>query len=166
VGEARRKLEAALASDAFPGGPRRCPRCLGLRVGVADQNVAKFYAPKIAICGDCRAAWEPIDEALIWDRTDRHCAFSAPCDNCAFRPGSSEQADRAKWRALIANLKAGASFHCHKGVPLAPGGETGFAYPRDRRELRHCRGYLDALGKWLDWGGKVTGEQIADAKEV
>jgi hypothetical protein len=53
--------------------------------------------------------------------------LSAPCDNCAFRPGSPEQADTAKWKELIAKLRAGGTFHCHKGVPIAPESEDGFA---------------------------------------
>ena len=159
MGEARRRIAAALASRAFPGGPSRCPTCLGWRVKVADQTVTAFYARQIAVCGDCGAAWEPLDQALIWDWTDRHSCLSGPCDNCAFRPGSSEQADREKWRELIGKLKAGASFHCHKGVPLDPGGEYGFAYPRDRRELRTCRGYLDALSRWWKWDGPLTAEE-------
>lgn len=163
MGEAKRKLAAAFASDAFPGGPRRCPRCLGVRVAVAPQAVTAFYAREIAVCGSCGAAWEPLDEALIWDRTDPHCCLSEPCDNCAFRAGSNEQADRKKWRELIGKLKAGASFHCHKGTPIDLNGGDGFAYPKDRHQLRHCRGYLNALSKWLHWDGPVTAnEERAD----
>jgi hypothetical protein len=32
---------------------------------------------------------------------------------------------------MIASLRAGASFHCHKGVSIEPGSEHGFAYPND-----------------------------------
>ena len=159
MGERKRRLVAALASDAVPGGPRRCPKCLSLRVVTRhDFPGAGFYSATLTVCADCEAVWEPLDEALIWDRTDPHCCQSEPCDNCAFRPGSNEQADREKWRELIGKLKAGASFHCHKGVPLDPGGEHGFAYPSDRRELRTCRGYLNALGKWWKWDGAITAE--------
>ncbi len=149
MGEAKRRLAAALASDKWPGGRARCPQCLGERVTCAAVPEGQtFYGKELAVCGDCRIGWEPIEEAEIWDRSDRYCCGSAPCDNCAFRPGSNEQLDREKWRGLIGSLKAGASFYCHKGVPIAPRSDTGFAYPADRRKLRLCRGYLNALSMW------------------
>jgi hypothetical protein len=111
----------------------------------------KFYGRQIALCANCRTAWEPVDGTLIWDPSDPSASFSKPCNNCAFRPESPEQADTAKWKEVIAKLRAGGTFHCHKGVPLDPEGEDGSAYPKDRPEkLRLCRGYLNALGKW--WG--------------
>jgi hypothetical protein len=42
----------------------------------ADHGI-KFYSRQIAICANCRTAWEPIDAALIWDRTDACASFSA-----------------------------------------------------------------------------------------
>ena len=91
-------------------------------------------------------------------------SFSAPCDNCAFRPESPEQADTAKWKELIAKLRAGGAFHCHKGVPIAPKSEDGFAYPKHKPEkLRLCRGYLNALGKW--WGAAEPDQSKAPGKE-
>jgi hypothetical protein len=155
----RRQRRAAKLERPLPGTALCCPRCHGGRVAVHDTlgySELKFYGRQIATCADCRAAWEPVDESLIWDRSDPHCSFSEPCSNCAFRPGSPEQADTAEWKKMIASLRAGASFHCHKGVPLAPGSEHGFAYPHDaagkatKNKLRLCRGYLNALGKW--WG--------------
>lgn len=148
MGEAKRRLAAALASDKWPGGRARCPVCLGTRVVCEAFDAGEFYGKELAGCADCDIAWEPIEEADIWDRSDRYCGGSQPCDNCAFRPGSNEQQDREKWRELIGSLKAGAQFYCHKGVPLAPGSEHGFAYPSDHRKLRLCRGYLNALGQW------------------
>ena len=149
MGEAARRLAALYLSGPWPGGPACCPRCLGLRVRCeAAPSGVDFYGRQIAICGDCGTAWEPIDEASIWDRSDPSCCSKEPCDKCAFRPGSPEQRDTEKWKALIANLRAGAVFHCHKGVPIAPRSEHGFDYPKDRAKLRLCRGYLDALGKW------------------
>jgi hypothetical protein len=120
-------------------------------VHIHGDHGNKFYGHQIAICASCRTAWEPIDGTLIWDPSDPSASLSAPCDNCAFRPGSPEQADTAKWKELIAKLRAGGTFHCHKGVPIAPESEDGFAYPKHKPEkLRLCRGYLNALGKW--WG--------------
>jgi hypothetical protein len=110
-------------------------------------EAVEFYGRRLTVCR-CGAAWEPIDESSILDRDDETSSFTKPCDNCAFRPGSPEQADKVKWGELIASLKAGGSFYCHKGVPIAPESKDGFAYPSERRKLRFCRGYLDALGKW------------------
>lgn len=150
MGEARRRENAAYQPASWPGGSKRCPRCFGTKVLCTPApEGTEFYGRVIAICR-CGTAWEPIDESLIWDRDDHVCSFARPCDDCAFRPGAPEQADKEKWLELIRALKAGGTFYCHKGVPIAPGSEHGFAFPDDRRKLRICRGYLDALGKW--WG--------------
>lgn len=152
MGEAKRKRDAAYRLGPWPGGKGRCPRCFGTLVGGGelpiDADGGNFYARQIAVCGRCAIAWEPVDEALIWDRSDPHCSTSEPCNNCAFRPGSPEQRDTAEWNKTMASLRAGASFYCHKGVPLKPMGEHGFDYSKDQRQLRLCRGYLNALGRW------------------
>jgi hypothetical protein len=147
----RRARRAAKSAKAIPGTADCWPKCKSPRVHIHGDHGIKFYGRRIAICANCRTAWEPIDASLIWDASDPCASLSAPCDNCAFRPGSPEQSDTAKWKELIAKLRAGGTFHCHKGVPIAPESEDGFAYPKDRPEkLRLCRGYLNALGKW--WG--------------
>ena len=149
----RRHRRAAKLERPIPGTGQCCPKGKSGRVVVhdtTDLTDVKLYGRRIATCTDCRTAWEPIDESLIWDRSDPCASLSEPCENCVFRPGSPEQADTAKWKEMIASLRAGAAFHCHKGVPIEPGSEHGFAYPTDRRKLRLCRGYLTALGKW--WG--------------
>lgn len=155
----RRQRRAAKLERPLPGTARCCPNCGSGRVvvhGTAGISELKFYGPQIATCADCRTAWEPIDETLIWDRTDPCASLREACDNCAFRPGSPEQADTAEWKKMIASLRAGASFHCHKGVPIDPESEHGFSYPHgadgipNKRKLRLCRGYLSALGRW--WG--------------
>lgn len=154
----RRQRRAAKLERPYPGTGQCCPKCKSGRVVVHDTagfSDLKFYGPQIATCADCRTAWEPVDDSLIWDRTDPHASLSEPCDNCAFRPGSPEQADTAEWKKMIASLRAGSAFYCHKGVPIAPGNGHGFAYPHlgeksDKSRLRLCRGYLNALGKW--WG--------------
>ena len=106
---------------------------------------AKGFGPDMASCPNCKTLWEPFDPDEIWDRDDPVCSFRQPCNNCAFRPGSDEQADREKWITLIDSLRQGAGFYCHKGVPIEPGAEYGFAYPKERKNLRLCRGYLSAL---------------------
>jgi hypothetical protein len=163
----RRQRRAAKLERPFPGTTQCCPKCKSGRVVVHDTagvSSLKFYGPQIATCADCRTAWEPVDESLIWDRSDPCASLSEPCDNCAFRPGSPEQADIPKWKEMIASLRAGASFHCHKGVPIEPGSEHGFAYPQgaddkpNKRKLRLCRGYLNALGKW--WGADEPDQSV------
>jgi len=155
MGEAKRRREAAYRDGPWPGSAGRCPRCFGTYVAVErwddkapDAGKGKFYSAHVAICGRCGIAWEPIDESLIWDRTDPLCSFKGPCENCAFAPGSHEQRNREEWRKTIATLKAGGTFYCHKGVPIAPHSENGFNYPADRRKLRICGGYLRALRQW------------------
>lgn len=131
-------------------GADQCPRCASRKWGEVDQTIANFYAGTIRVCRNCGAAWEPFDPADIFDPNDRLASFREPCGNCAFRPGSPEQADTEGWKETIASLKAGGTFHCHKGVPITPGKGHGFAYPKDgkdQRKLRLCRGYLNMLGK-------------------
>jgi hypothetical protein len=109
---------------------------------------AQGYGPGLAVCANCRTLWEPFEPAQIWDTSNPLCSFREPCNNCAFRPGSDEQKDRESWVKLIGSLKKGGSFYCHKGVPIQPNAEHGFAYPKDGndpKKLRLCRGYLNAL---------------------
>lgn len=127
------------------GSTLQCPKCASRAVFVAADMEFEGYGPGIATCKNCKAIWEPFDPAQIWDTTDPVCSFKEACNNCAFRPGSNEQADREKWIAMLQSLRQGASFYCHKGVPIEPGAEHGFAYPKNREKLRICRGYLNAL---------------------
>lgn len=139
-----------------PGSHGRCPKCKNTTVKseILPKEVAQGYGPELALCASCGAIWEPIDEGQIWDESDRYCSLSEPCDNCAFRPGSPEMEDKAKWRDLLAKLRAGSRFYCHKGVPIEPDAENGFAYPHkpdgtpNEKRLRLCRGYLNVAGKW------------------
>lgn len=125
-----------------------------------EQSVSEFYAAKIRVCGNCKAAWEPFDPADLLDSHDHMSCFTEPCDNCAFRPRSNEQRNRKKWRELVNKLKAGAEFFCHKGVPLkndVDNSTAGFDYPTkevaghpgvktyDTKRMRHCRGWLNMI---------------------
>lgn len=130
------------------------------------DECAHGYGPGIACCPNCETIWEPFDPEQIWDTSDPFCSFKEPCNNCAFRPGSNEQQDREEWKTMISSLKNGAQFYCHKGVPIEPDAEHGFAYPTktarsdiagpcaphevsDVTKMRLCRGYLNALsGFW------------------
>lgn len=162
----RAQRRASKIAPAFRGSPECCPKCGSRRVAFDPKLSSKGYGPGLATCINCKTLWEPFDPALIWDNSDPVSSFREPCSNCAFRPGSNEQRDREKWKLLIAGLKEGASFYCHKGVPIEPDATHGFAYPtktitvqladcdpvsvdvEDRAKLRLCRGYLNALGKW------------------
>src|ERR1700730_18294817 len=107
----RRRRRAAKLERPFPGTAQCCPKCKGGRVVVHDTAAMKelqFYGRQIATCADCRTAWEPVDESPVWDRSDPCGSLREACDNCALRPGPPQ-------RAMIASLRAGASFHCHKG---------------------------------------------------
>lgn len=120
----------------------------------------EFYAETLEGCVNCKAFWEPFDPKQLLDaHLPTTSSFKEPCDNCAFRPGSPEQSDPARWAELMASLKTNGRFYCHKGVPIAPGSKHGFAYPEkpvskelapgamceDVKRLRMCRGWLKML---------------------
>lgn len=148
------------------GSTEKCPKCGSRKVVWEPEAKIAGYGPGLATCPNCKTIWEPFGPEQIWDTSDPHCSFKEPCNNCAFRPGSNEQEDRAEWIRLIGCLKNGAQFYCHKGVPIEPDAEHGFAYPTktalsdiagpsapheapDIKKLRLCRGYLNALrGFW------------------
>lgn len=138
-------------------GADQCPRC-GSRssIEVGSLQSQEFYAANTRACVNCRTMWEPFAQDDLPDpRHEPRGAFKHPCNNCAFRKGSPEQSDPEAFEELRSKLGwLGGSFYCHKGVPLDPMGEDGFAYPRDKdgvaipRKLRLCRGYLNQLGKF------------------
>ena len=141
-------------------GADQFPRCGSRRFitpaseGLPPPN--NFYSVDVRVCINCRTIWEPFDPAELLDaKREPLGAFSHPCNNCAFRKGSPEQRDAEGFAKLRAQLGwRGASFYCHKGVPVEPGSKHGFAYPEDAagvpivRKLRLCRGYLNQLGSF------------------
>ena len=136
-------------------GADQCPRCASRRW--AEPRVpSNFYAIDARVCSNCETIWEPFDQAELLDpKREPLGAFKHPCNNCAFRKGSPEQRDPAKFEELRGKLGwIAGSFYCHKGVPIDIAHEDGFAYPRDangepiQRKLRLCRGYLNQLGKF------------------
>lgn len=135
-------------------GADQCPKCASRRtMDIEAPSPNSFYARIIRGCVNCQTIWEPYDPADTIDPTERHASFKEPCNNCAFRPGSPEQQDKEEWAKTIASLKAGGSFYCHKGVPIDPKGENGFAYPGDGKEtknMRLCRGFLNMWGVNMD----------------
>jgi hypothetical protein len=156
-----------MTSETKVRGAGRCPKCGSRRVKELTLPPTGFYAEKLEACANCKAFWEPFDPAQLLD-TDAPTtsSFKEPCDNCAFRPGSPEQKDAAKWKELMASLKANGRFYCHKGVPIVPGSKHGFAYPEkavskelcpgtmfeDVKKLRMCRGWLMMWGERADKG--------------
>lgn len=145
------------------GSTQQCPKCGSRRVFFAADLKVEGYGPGVANCLNCKALWEGFDPEQIWDTTDPLCSFREPCNNCAFRPGSPEQAKPEFWRDLMDRLKCGGEFYCHKGVPISSEASSGFAYPtkrhsadlgegrrvvtriEDRSKMRLCRGFLKAL---------------------
>lgn len=154
-------------------GADQCPKCASRRWGDADQDITKFYATTLRVCANCGTAWEPFEEADLLDAGMRYSSFKEPCNNCAFRPGSNEQQNIEDWKELMAKLKCGGFFYCHKGVPIdlhhkSPT-DSGFAYPTkpvsvtvdgqviskdvpDPSKLRMCRGFLRAWDKLREAG--------------
>lgn len=143
------------------GSGGRCPQCASTKVAFQADLVFKGYGPGLACCANCKAIWEPFDDAAIWDDSDHLCAFREPCNNCAFRKGSPERADPVEWAGIMDNVREIDGFFCHKGVPISAGAKHGFAYPHkmasvtlegvtssvevpDRKKLRYCRGWLNA----------------------
>ena len=151
-------------------GAGRCPKCGSRRTLDVTVPATDFYAEKLEACANCKAVWEPFDPAQLLDaHLPQTSSFKEPCNNCAFRPGSPEQKDKAKWAELMASLKDNGRFYCHKGVPIDPKSKHGFAYPEkpvskelcpstmfeDVKKLRLCRGWLTMWGARMD---KATDE--------
>lgn len=164
-------------------GAGRCPKCASrktIHVSPPAELLGKFYADKLEVCVNCKAIWEPFDPVQLLD-ADRPTtsSFREPCDNCAFRPDSVEQRDPEKWAELMASLKSGGRFYCHKGVPIDPTGPHGFAYPtkavseelcpgvkhEDVKRLRMCRGWLRMWGRQFDKERERGKQPIAAAEE-
>ncbi|KUR80796.1 hypothetical protein [Novosphingobium sp. FSW06-99] len=141
-------------------GADQCPSCGSRRwLSPAEHGLTPpddFYSADVRCCVNCQTIWEPFDPAEMLDPAREPLgAFRHPCNNCAFRKGSPEQCDPESFAKLRAQLGwHGASFYCHKGVPVDPASEDGFRYPKDasgnpiRRKLRLCRGYLNQLGSF------------------
>lgn len=145
-------------------GADQCPKCASRRTADFDApSPTGFYSRVIRGCFNCQAIWEPFDPADTIDPDDRLSSFKEPCNNCAFRPGSPEQADTEEWKKTMASLKAGGGFYCHKGVPIDVKNEIGFAYPdagKSPSKLRLCRGYLNMWGAMMDKRMRAEGEAV------
>jgi hypothetical protein len=164
MGEAKRRAEAYGAAKPYVP-PRVCPVCKSVRIARADlpptglSHVGTVYD----CCRECGAVWEAYPADWCED-----VVGAQPCDNCAFRPGAPEHNDPVAWKALIATLRAGGEFRCHKGAPIlglnlntqtpAPGagmvsGEFDAAWVN--RRGRPCAGFMRMVwalnAKGEDW---------------
>lgn len=132
-----------------------CPSCKSSNI--RQRLKVSGHDTLYDICADCKAVWESIPAGEHFKRDAELIAFKHPCDNCAFRPGSPESSDKPAWRDLLAQLRAGGTFYCHKGVPirmLGRGHGADFNFPLnaagvpDKNEMRLCRGFLNAWSAW------------------
>lgn len=151
MGDGRRRAQALAFHQPWPEDFHRCPSCRGRRTAVdtAPPMALSAVPTLVGICADCKTFWEayPPD----W----RHDPVGAPpCDNCAFAKDSPEAQDRAGWMELLAKLRAGGEFKCHKGAPILVDVEAGtieFDEAWVRRHGRTCAGFLRAMRQWPDW---------------
>lgn len=165
MGDAKRRAEALAFRQPWPEDLHRCPRCSGRRTAVEKgPPMGLSHVPTLyGVCADCKTLWEayPPD----W----KHDAVEAqPCDNCAFAKGSPESADRDGWVALLASLKAGREFKCHKGAPIHLDTEAGtveFDEAWVNRHGRTCAGFLKAMQKWPDWFKNRFGQALGHDDE-
>ena len=78
--------------------------------GCGSRNMITSSDGKHAVCLDCERLQEP--ETRDWPET-------VMCDNCAFRKGSEERANPARWAEVMGTVIYGQMFHCHKGLPMS-----------------------------------------------
>lgn len=153
MGEAKRRADAYFSGKPYRP-PRVCPRCKSI-------SIARTRLPSTGLspretdydcCRDCGAVWEAYPDDWCED-----VVGADPCDNCAFRPGSPEQSDPAEWRKLVALLRAGQEFRCHKGAPILGLTEeppnVRFDDEWVKRRGRRCAGFMR-----LVWAMREKGE--------
>lgn len=143
-----------------------CPSCgSGRLICVLGTDAA------LDLCLGCFRSWERLPAGEPYTVDGEQMAFRTPCDNCAFRGGSTERANPDAWADLQSMLANGGEFYCHKGVPFkienpfAMGppnpADIGFEFPHkessvdlagathpyqhyDKARMRLCRGFLNA----------------------
>lgn len=122
MGEAKTRRDALRRFEPLPEDLHVCPRCRGRRtVTERARAMGLSHVPTLmAVCADCKTVWEAYPPDWSHD-----VVGAEPCDNCAFRPGAPEHEDRAEWKAMLAKLKAGQEFKCHKGAPIIIDAEAG-----------------------------------------
>jgi hypothetical protein len=158
MGEAKRR-EEAYAAGLPHRPPRVCPNCKSIRIERATLPATGLLHRKTDydLCRGCGAVWEAYPDDWCED-----VVGADPCDNCAFRPGSPEQADPAEWRKLVALLRSGQEFRCHKGAPILgltdDPPNTRFDAAWVNRRGRKCAGFMRMVWtmreKGEDWLGR------------
>jgi hypothetical protein len=151
MGDAKRRQQALAWGQPWPEDFHRCPKCQSRRTGVEKAPAMGLsHVPTImAVCRDCRTIWEAYPADWKHDVVE-----ASPCDNCAFAKGSPESADRQGWLELLAKLRAGGAFNCHKGAPILIDAEAGtveFDADWVNRHGRSCAGFVRVMQKWPDW---------------
>lgn len=148
---------------------KKCPACQS--GNIRTRLKLRSHDTAYDTCIDCKAVWESVPDGEHFKRDGELIAFKHPCDNCAFRPGSPESQDKAGWRLLLEQLRAGGTFYCHKGVAIKTAGEghkADFDFPLgesglpDKNQMRLCRGFLNAWAVWTAREGRprpATSEQ-------
>jgi hypothetical protein len=140
MGEAKRRRDA-FASATPHQPPRVCPNCKSIRIEhtTLPATALSHRSTAYDLCRDCATVWEAYPDDWCED-----VVGATPCDNCAFRSGSPEQQNPNEWRALIAELRAGGEFRCHKGAPILgvledkPTFDTAWVQRRGRK----CAGFM------------------------
>jgi len=117
--------------------------------GCGSRNLMRAELPVTdvahAVCLDCQRLHEV--EHRDWP-------LSAMCDNCAFRKGSPERDDPARWAEMMATLAAEQRFHCHKGLPMSlpdKNGDVHFEPPDAAKgRVKICAGWLAMFMKQFE----------------
>ena len=150
MGEAKRRREAFMEARPWVP-PRVCPRCKSIRIVRNTLPGASGTPTDYDCCRDCGTAWEAYPSDWCED-----VVGATPCDNCAFRPGSPEQADPKEWKKLIMLLKSGQEFRCHKGAPIIgldkDPPEIEFDAEWIGRRGRRCAGFMQIVWAMRDKG--------------
>jgi hypothetical protein len=151
MGEAKRRRQALAWGQPLERDLHRCPRCQGHRTAVSDgpPMALSKVATSYGLCLDCKCFWEAYPASWKHDVCE-----GEPCDNCAFRPGAPEHEDSAEWRSMLAKLKHGQEFRCHKGAPIIIDAEAGtaeFDAEWVNRRGRMCAGFHRAIMTKPGW---------------
>jgi hypothetical protein len=145
------------------------------------------------VCLECHKGWERIPTGEAFRVDGELLSFKVMCDNCAFRKGSPERADRLRWGELQQTLARGGEFYCHKGVPLkasieeiaagAPDSRMAFDFPQEvktvdiageahpypsyqREHMRMCRGWLQTfISPLLKGDSKCRNSALPSARD-
>jgi len=166
MGEAARRRRSIAHFEQTGADLHRCPVCRSRRTAVATGPAMALSAiPTLyGVCADCSAVWEAFPPDWKHDVCE-----AEPCDNCAFRPGAPEHADTAEWRAMLADLKQGREFRCHKGGPIKLDLDAGTAEFDAQWVTRHgriCAGFHRAIMTRPEWFECRFGIRDGAAPEV